>query len=259
MIHPPVSHSLELLPEYQSTPIIPVKDGYIVDEVKFHRVTTVLQVVNKPALGNWIKKTTLDSVRESFEQSSGTSGQILNVNAEWIDDVLEKAKGASDKARDDAADKGSNIHNTLADMFVRRWDDKNLHGAAAAAAQFIDDRGFTLEAVEVPLWSDLWRVAGTCDVVARRKIDNARVIWDWKTGSGPWPEMAFQLGAYSKMIEILTGERVAMAYIVHVNENGYSCQEVDDLREAEEAFDVVAQLYKIMRRQWFANKVTGKV
>ena len=251
MLHNPVNQTLTLLPEYADININPQKDGYMVDGIKFYRTTSVLQVINKPALVNWIKKTTLASVQNDLNQ-------IDFKNESWIDMVLENAKNASDKARDDAAESGTGVHEDLSNMFTGYWEDKDLTKQRKAAVKFMNNMGLTLEAVEVPLWNDVWRVGGTCDAIGRRS-DNYRVIWDWKTGSGPWPEMAFQLGAYSGMIRRLTGERVAEAYVVHVKEDHYVASKVDDLVEAEEAFDVAVKLHLIMRRVWFGNKHKGIV
>ena len=253
MLHHPVKQTLTLLPEYTNIEINPQKDGYMVDGIKFYRTTSVLQVINKPALVNWIKKTTLESVRKDLDTID-----FSPIDDKWIASLLENAKNASDKARDDAAEAGTGVHETLSNMFTGYWEDKDLTKQKKAAVKFMNDMNLTLEAVEVPLWNDIWRVGGTCDAIGRRS-DNYRVIWDWKTGSGPWPEMAFQLGAYSGMIRRLTGERVAEAYVVHVKEDHYVASKVDDLVEAEEAFDVTAKLHSIMRRFWFGNKYKGIV
>ena len=131
----------------------------------------------------------------------------------FVSRLLDAAKAAPEKVRDEKAEFGTNVHAELAEWLQDPLPFSCYSVQFQAAQQFLDDYGITLDATEVILWDDLNQVAGTCDWAGRNRIGK-RVIGDWKTGSGPWPEMALQLGAYGHMLTDLTGEGPWVGYIV---------------------------------------------
>ena len=60
------------------------------------------------------------------------------------------------------------------------------------------------------------------------------MLWDWKTGSGPWPEMALQLGAYARLLE--PWHEVDEAFIVKLSPEGAVKHSPDNLSEAISSF-----------------------
>ena len=282
-------HADLLLPEYRQVRVMPRETYYLVDGIRYRRVSSILGVIHKH-LGPWIRKITLKSVEDNLrnpdtieglkalfetlpvesdigETSAETYGQAL-ANWEgdyhgWVDRLLATAKAAADKVRDDAAEKGISIHEEI-DFWQLDQEIPPFYEPTPqylAARRFLDDYEIEIEATEAILWDSNLEVAGTPDVIGRRR--RVRAIVDWKTGSGPWPEMALQLGGYGGFLADLTGEPAEVGYIVKlwdpnseedlskIPECGYSVYAVEEMEEARYAFSLAYDLKRQVDRKWW--------
>ena len=87
----------------------------------------------------------------------------------------------------------------------------------------LDKRVTTVYGLEIPMYSDYIRVAGTCDLIAL--FDGVASIIDYKTSEKPkpreWIENYFvQATAYAFMLKELTGLEVKKLVIIMACENG---------------------------------------
>ena len=270
-----------LLPEYQGFLIKPRDGDYLVNGRRFRRVSTVLGVINKH-LENWIKNITLERVGEIllnpdtrdglgilFESAPnfkdyGESQLTAYGEAEglwqedyegWVKRLLAAGKLAADEKRDEAAERGHTIHEEIDHLLGKAVvpdleAQADISPQARHAIRFLEQQDVTLDATEMTVWDSDWGIAGTIDGVGRDGVGR-RCIWDWKTGKGVYPEMAFQLGAYSQMLGALTGEPVEDAYIVKLTSEDYEVHRVDDLRRASAAFYTAGNLQTYTRESWF--------
>ncbi len=71
----------------------------------FTSVTTVLGIINKPALVPWARNMALESVKETLYEHLAES-----VESHWVEDIIEKARRRPDQIRDQAADFGTQAH-----------------------------------------------------------------------------------------------------------------------------------------------------
>ena len=256
---------VELLPEYRDVKVQQRAKDYLINDVSYKRVSTILGVINKPALVPWAKKMTLEKVEEILRNPTSevglkalfaepvSSASQPEYNA-WVARLLVTAKAAADQKRDEAASRGTAIHQEIAALLsegvLPPGVEIPISEEANQALQFLTDENIRVEATEMPLWNNALRVAGTCDAVGRDKGGH-RIIWDWKTGSGPWWEMALQLGAYARMLEGLTGEPVADAYIVKLKPETYETHRVLYLADAWDTFVHAAKLQSASSVKWF--------
>ena len=144
--------------------------------------------------------------------------------------------------RDEAGVKGTDIHR-IAERLVGgekvEYPD-HLAGYVDACVDFLDTWRIEPVLVEESVASRRWWYAGTLDLVADH-ANGPRAIWDYKSGSGIWPEAAFQLNAYARAeFYGLGGDEKPMAdlgieaaYGVHLRSDGY---DVYPLHFAESAF-----------------------
>ena len=251
---------LPLLPQYQDVKVVQRARDYLVNGVSYRRVSTALGIINKPALKKYFIRTTLERVEEQLmnpEVNAGPLSTLTEPSADadadyrgWVERLIADARKAADNQRDAAAERGTSIHEEIAALLAVPWEQRSSRPEVNRALDFITEGDFRVEGVEIPLWDDDLQIAGTCDVVARDKAGR-RIIWDWKTGSGPWWEMALQLGAYAEMVGRVTGERPEEAYVIKLSEERSKKHRVDDLSAAWEAFVGAALLQHASNRKWW--------
>lgn len=89
---------------------------------------------------------------------------------------------------------------------------------------------------------------GTVDMLA--EIDGRNVLIDFKTGSGIYEEMGYQLAGYKILLEH-NGHRVDQAMIVRVGrdeEEGFEVKNFPDLTKYESVFKHLLAIYKLRRK-----------
>lgn len=139
-------------------------------------VTTVLGILNKPALVPWANKLGLqgiDSTKYRDEMADiGTLAHYL------IMCYLKKEKPNTDDYSKEQIDKAENCL-----LSFLEWE-----------------KGHTIEPIliEESLVSDLYGYGGTIDLYC--KLDDEPVLIDFKTGKNIWPEMVYQLAAYEGLL-----------------------------------------------------------
>ncbi len=251
---------LRLLSQYEDVEIKQRARDYLVDGVSYRRVSTALGIIGKPALVGWAKRTTLERVEERLLHPEVMDG-LRTLSTEpgatadedylgLVERLIADAKRAADDHRDAAAERGTSIHEEISERLSLPWEQRSARPEVNHALDFIADNSFEVEASEVALWDSDLQIAGTCDVVARDEAGR-RVIWDWKTGSGPWWEMALQLGAYAGMVGRLTGEHPEEAYVVKLTPDGCTKHRVTNLAAAWVSFVDATYLHRASRQEWW--------
>ena len=284
----------ERLPRYRATKVEQKKTHYRVDGKRYSRATTVIGIINKPNLIPWAKNQTLAKVKdvltndqvedgiyellaqhqdepgsETVEYYEGQEAKRAAYRA-WVERLIDVATRASDEKRDAAADRGTEIHEAVS-RAVQCMSMLALPSEAMSdqleewlanipqtrhALDFLGDHGIKPVATEFTGWDEALGVAGTCDLVGYQ--NGELVILDWKTGSGPWPEMALQLGGYRALVRSVTGLEPVRGYVVILTEDGYDLHPDPELTDmtswlpaAEAAFMDAHRLWRTMKIQWF--------
>lgn len=270
------------LPQYQSVSAIKeskainFKDGhteireeYKIDGVKFQRVSTILNVINKPKLIDWAIDETLTATEEILKHPDFLADvrTLLEINeydieqcadgqGKLIDAVIQLVRDRGQERRTAAADRGTTIHEEITDFVVsgRSVEDSFLSPQCEAAVRFLDHEGITMMDSERIVWFENWKIAGTIDGIGRNR-NGELIIWDWKTGSGPWPEMALQLGAYAMFLEHLTGEEVAETLICKLTPDGkFEKHNAPFIRPSGVLFDKARELQNGVKPNLFDRK-----
>ena len=202
---------IKILPEYADALIRPGRGWYDVDGVRHERVTTLLNVINKPALMPWAIKNTTAKFRSIMEASINTT-----IDPVWIEEALAIVKGASDEARDAAADKGSEIHLAIQEFVTKGvWPaDAVIKQCVLAYHEWTGSNPMEAVANEFTVWSPSDRYAGTIDEVGILPNGHFTVV-DFKTG-GAYPEHALQVAAYANGLEEITGIPVDSAWLLRI-------------------------------------------
>ena len=245
-----------LLPQYQNVTVKPRARDYLVDGERFQRVSTIINIIAKPALVPWAVKETVNKLQETLmEEETRVILNELSIShgpryQEWVNQLAGIAKSASDKKRDEAADRGTRIHAEIQAALQNGTsvDSVWLTPPARSALQWFYSNGYNLKTTEMVLWGPSWNVAGTCDVVAD-DADDALTILDWKTGSSIYPESAIQIAAYASMYAQLTGRPPLNGCVVHVTEDGCKPYYIKNLPEAVAAFQNALDLLRYVRNE----------
>jgi hypothetical protein len=174
-------------------------------------VTTVLGVMDKPALPGWAAKCVAEYAADNLEA----------ITLLGRDERIALMKGVPWRNRDKAADRGTDAH-TYAE---RRLTFGIKANPTNASEECVDEIIALLDPTplitEGTVWNHTIGYAGTFDGVWRLR-DGRLVLIDWKSGKGVYPEAGLQLNAYARGEEIITASevlpmpRVDEAWVLHV-------------------------------------------
>lgn len=158
------------------------RGGFYWEESKpFLSVTTILKVIDKPALRYWFGQQVYWAVvknpgmneKEALAAPWQTSGKARN-RGTVVHDLVENYTNHQDMIKGTPSD---------------------YQGYANAFMSWINDHSPVIEQHEVTVLNRKHRYAGTLDMLATLK-DNRKVIVDIKTGKDIYPEAFLQLSAY---------------------------------------------------------------
>lgn len=198
-------------------------------------VTTILGVVNKPALPRWAAKMTAE-----YAVANRKTWESLDDRA-----ATELLKGSPWRSMNDAADKGTSIHG-IAEKLLRgeriEYVQPGTEHACQSVAEFITAVQPKPVGIEVTVWSHKHKYAGTLDLLAM--IDDELWLIDWKSSKGVYADFALQLAAYAMADEIIYPDgrsidmpKIEKAAIAHVpKEGGWAFVELDVGEHARQAF-----------------------
>ena len=215
------------------------KGEYLINGMSYPRVTTVLDIIDKPALRRWYVNQALDKVDEELSQRTGA-----HITRAEIDNVLALAKEKPDTSKNQAASFGGAAHDAIR-YYIQStkyptltWSgDPAIDGQMGRIIESFDEWRSSYD-IEIELSEHLiWHNGATCDdciagehdyagtmdaVGYRNHIDDKTnipyktlFVADWKTG-GLYREAYLQVAAYAHAMEQLTGEEVHEAWVVRI-------------------------------------------
>jgi hypothetical protein len=179
---------------------------YEIDGMKYPSVTTILSIINKPALMNWAAKVEREMVlkvaRELYEDSPIGSKMTTAAWNLTMDNRLGKEK-ASSKELAKAGEIGSQVHKLIewtlkGELCYEAGPSPKISDKAQWAFMAWEDwrRSVKLKPlyVEQVVYSKDFGYAGTLDLVA--EVEEVITVIDWKTGKGVYGEAHLQNAAY---------------------------------------------------------------
>lgn len=214
-------------------------------------VTTLLNLLAKPALVKWAARTAADYAVDHWDDLAALP----------LSERQKMIAGAPEQSRDQKAASGTAIHSLAEDMIAGRPVDvpPDLLPKVEGLARWWERSGLTLLASERRVWSDeddlgLCAYAGTFDALVSHPTRGLGII-DWKTGSGVYGDMGVQIVAYADAdwhVEDDTDRPapvVDWTGIVHVRPDGSSLHTLD--KESTEASRARFDLLRALKLQPF--------
>lgn len=237
---------------------------YTLDGKPLMGCTTVLNVINKPALIQWAANETVKWLRENCIEQDGIDDGSGDGDVKGYivtDKQLDKAKVAHRKKKEKAADWGKIVHKAIEVWIDRR----NIHNdtpksvnigeveyviqedhqkAVDNFVKWARDNNVQFFESEKSIYSEEWWVGGTVDFVC--KIDGKLMVGDLKTSSGIYESMFFQTAAYSKMlVEMGMYPRFDGMVVVNCKKDGEMAVDIrKDVESNVKCFEAALTLHK---------------
>lgn len=189
------------------------------DGGKYPSVTTILNIIAKPALINWaanMERTLVVEASADLYEDLPVNGGIPKMERPTYITSLQNRLGktkAHQKALTKAGEIGSQVHALI------EWNTRKSLGEKVGPEPHLIDRATWAFSVwekwakksnfkpihcEQTVWSNEHRYAGTMDLMAEVKVGGTdeivRVVVDWKTGKAIYPEALLQNVAYIKAL-----------------------------------------------------------
>jgi hypothetical protein len=195
-------------------------------------VTTILNVLAKPALTGWAARLTAEQAVRERKKLWAIAEADETAAVEWL-------RQAPWQRKDRAANLGSAVHKLISQGIVTGAADEQPY--LDVWYQWLDGSGWTVKSQEFPVFHPQVGYGGTVDLLAVDG-DGRLLVADIKTGSGVYPEYALQLAAYrhaSVGIPATDG-----AVVLHVTAEGCRVVEVDAGESTFEAFVAARRLWQ---------------
>ena len=229
-------------------------------------VTTVLGVVAKPSMVDWVARVERELVvnvaADLYEAVHGTPRMTrMAYTASLLRYVGEGRAGDKLKAR--AGEIGTELHGLIEWALLKEVGKEPpgrepTFGQALAIpwAHWCDwrrEHKLSPQRVEQTVWSIAHGYAGTIDCVA--ELDGHLTVMDWKTGRRIYPEARLQVAAYRHaLIEMGHADRNIRAAVVRVPKTSadrfeMATMEPPDCEQAFETFLAARELWAWLRAQ----------
>ena len=168
------------------------KHSYYFEGKKIPSVTTILSIINKPALIAWAANMAADSFKEAMK--AGVAYDELQIN-----EIYTNAKAAHRKKKTDAGDVGTFIHKYIEDYIKGKNPpppvNDQLRESTEQFLKWQKDHEVKFLSSEQVVYSKQHQYCGTLDFICR--YEDKLILGDAKTSnSGPYPEWWLQTAAY---------------------------------------------------------------
>jgi hypothetical protein len=189
-----------------------------VDELgkQYASVTTILNVINKPALIPWAKKQSLKKVKFVLQNHvmNGTLPEIKSTDD--IDAIINEASKTPDQVLQTAGDFGSQAHALIEKVINARINNEkepvtpvDLKVVMESFEMFCEQYNPVFVGSEIQVsymagsgqYISDYRYAGTVDAVIVH--EGRPIVVDFKTSKGIYDEHRLQVGAYSNALHRL--------------------------------------------------------
>lgn len=218
------NHSYVLLPEGTKVP----------------SVTTILSVINKPALISWAANQAVDFMAENIKP-----GQSLD--EVQLQQLFNDARKAHTKTKQNTADIGSMVHDWIS-RFIRGEKpempiNEQLKSSINNFLDWKEKHGVKFLLSEQPVYSKKFNYCGTLDFVAH--IDNNLFLGDIKTSNAIYDEYWVQLAAYGvARSEEFPEEDYKSQGIIRISRDGsFEFKTADNSKECFDAFLAARTLF----------------
>lgn len=232
---------------------------YEKDGRNYPSVTTILGVINKPALVGWAGRVEREAAIATFKAMVDDSrDDPMALSAGALAEFERRLEGmkAAQKAAEEAASIGKAVHAAveahLKGLPVPEFGRPEEENAFSSYLAWFRESDVSEVECEGVIYSDENRFAGRFDFKAR--VNGIRGVWDVKTSGAVYPEYDLQIGGYwGGSVEM--GDDLTQGGILRIPKaEGDAFQvktyEMNDLTRNYMAFLHAANLWKCLNPTW---------
>lgn len=215
--------------------------SYRVDDKVAYGVTSITDVLHKPALMYWAINCGIEHLEDNWEP-----GEEDEVSKK---ELLEKAKYAHKDVSKNATDVGDLFHDWAEHYFDPNKKTKgepkneNLKNSVEALLKWVKEHDIEVIDTEKKVFSKKYFYAGTLDLVAN--IDGKLTILDFKTSKRIYDDYLMQVAAYSQAYKEECEEPEQSAFLrVGKNKPDFEYKTVEDTSKHLKGFLGAKALYE---------------
>lgn len=187
-------------------------------------VTTILSVLDKPLLKQWIANSSVDYIFEELQKYKIATGDI-DFNDENIIKIFKDAKGLYEQKRQKSADIGSIVHNII-EKYIKSngnynptdedFQTEKAKNSFNSFLMWVKEFNFQPLKSEIFVYSKLG-YAGTLDCIGF--LNNKKYLIDFKTSKDFYESFPLQLSAYFYAYEEMKNEKLDGMAILRLDKN----------------------------------------
>jgi hypothetical protein len=225
-------------------------------------VTSILKRLSKEGLIPWAANMAAEYFKASLlagYDETNPEEQITFSVAE-VNEIANDARKAYAKKAKGAADVGKLVHSYAEAFFkgdkspappkkiLTSQERAQYDNGVAAFHKWWKDNDVEVISSERVLFSERWLYCGTTDLTAR--INGRKGVYDIKTSSGLYPDMAIQIAAYRIALEEEDGEAYPWGGLIHLDKvtGSYSMRMFPRNKQDEDCFLALREADEIMKR-----------
>lgn len=219
--------------------------AYSFDGIEYPSVTTVLGVLDKPALINWAAGLAVDwciEHRDNIDHPQFKSNAMTG----WRE------------VQKEALDIGSSVHHAIDNLHNGHdctSERPEVQNAVIAYLAWEKEQGVTIEASEVPVYDKILAFAGTLDAMAM--INGERCLIDYKTSKAVYNEYKYQVAAYARAWDRMhQDQKIKRLFIVRLDKETGEPEVVETTKtraQDEEVFKTCLTLYYQLAKRRLKN------
>lgn len=209
-------------------------------------VTTVLKVLDKPALVQWAANSAIEYLREHINPGYGYDKIEL-------EGIYQEARFNFRKISKKATDVGTLAHEWVENFLksgkaLPKPANEQAYNCCQAAANWLMLNDVSPIEVETKIYSRKYKYAGTFDL-GLAQVKGELSIVDWKSSKAVYPEYRLQLAAYAQAYEEESGKKIHNRYIIRLGKDDGEFEEVCyTAKEQKKDFAAFAGAIKIQNR-----------
>jgi len=227
----------------------PETHKYKIDGKNFPSPTQILNILDKPAIKFWAVNQTIKYIQDRLDVLTRGEIKLEDFN---VNEILFGAKREHEKQKEEAGNIGKQTHGFISQFhkaeikkekfILPELLDEKIIRAFRRFEEWIKMSNFQVEETEKIVISVPKKYAGTLDAIG--KMNDKRVLLDYKTSNGIWDEYHYQACAYRYAYEEMTGKRIDEIWILRFGKDGdFEAEEVKNYQARINAFFRMIDIY----------------